>query len=268
MGDGDKLVKMSDGNVYLDQGGDSLIKVDSIKRSGASGVVQNIDLINGTVTFNLGSQDSIAASSGINQGSVNDTGIVDSLSKIKSSLYESIGEAADQWSSIDKTGREQLLKESLYLGLNGIGSVAGGLMLALPEPTTATKWLGGALFAKSAAGAALNIANIREAWSGGKNYEPSSLASLITSSSSKEVQAMANVVDLSIDFASGRAVANTIIKHIPQTGKYGTSKNTTVPYTLQHKIGKPASALANTLSIGQSSIIINDSVKSIQKDLR
>ncbi|KZN38694.1 hypothetical protein N480_13650 [Pseudoalteromonas luteoviolacea S2607] len=67
VGDGDKLIAMSDGNLYLDKGGDSLIKVDSIKRSGASGVVQNIDLVNGTVTFDFGSQESIAASSGTNQ---------------------------------------------------------------------------------------------------------------------------------------------------------------------------------------------------------
>ncbi|KZN69231.1 hypothetical protein [Pseudoalteromonas luteoviolacea] len=62
VGDGDKLIAMSDGNLYLDKGGDTLIKVDSIKRSGSSGIVQNIDLVNGTVSYNLGSQESLGYS--------------------------------------------------------------------------------------------------------------------------------------------------------------------------------------------------------------
>lgn len=64
VGDSDKFF-VDGGNLIVDVGGkgENFIKVDTMKRSGASGVVQNIDLVNGTVTFDLGSQESIAAES-------------------------------------------------------------------------------------------------------------------------------------------------------------------------------------------------------------
>ncbi|AOT07731.1 RHS repeat-associated core domain-containing protein [Pseudoalteromonas luteoviolacea] len=59
VGDKDKFF-VDGGNLIVDVGGkgENFIKVDTMKRSGANGVVQNIDLIKGTVTFDIGSQES------------------------------------------------------------------------------------------------------------------------------------------------------------------------------------------------------------------
>ncbi|MCG7537923.1 RHS repeat-associated core domain-containing protein [Pseudoalteromonas sp. OOF1S-7] len=79
MGEGDKLIKMDNGSVYLDQGGDTLIKVDSIKLNGTSGLVANIDMLSGSVTSNLGSQESIGASNSNNQSQNSGWGIWDTI---------------------------------------------------------------------------------------------------------------------------------------------------------------------------------------------
>ncbi|QFU06943.1 tRNA3(Ser)-specific nuclease WapA precursor (plasmid) [Pseudoalteromonas sp. THAF3] len=63
MKEDDKLITMDDGNTYLDQGGDTLIKVDSVKLTGSNGSTATISMTNGQSSADLGSQEGISKES-------------------------------------------------------------------------------------------------------------------------------------------------------------------------------------------------------------
>jgi uncharacterized protein RhaS with RHS repeats len=103
---------------------------------------------------------------------------------------------------------------SSVLGLvgNGLGIFVGSILLGTPEPTLATKAIGAVVVGKSTVGWGLNWYNLTQSFNDScEKYDaPASAAravATVVSPGNQDAQAIADVVDLSIDFASGRGAA-------------------------------------------------------------
>jgi len=104
-----------------------------------------------------------------------------------------------------------------FLGIlgNGAGMIVCGALLAAPEPTMATKIIGGAVLTKSTAGFGLSFYNFTSAFTQESNqYDaPSSLARVgatIINSCNSDLLKYADILDLTLDFASGRVIIGSV----------------------------------------------------------
>ncbi|QPB83414.1 hypothetical protein CWC22_010630 [Pseudoalteromonas rubra] len=117
VGDGDKLFA-KDGVLYLDKNGDTLIKVDSMKVNGASGLVANIDMLTGSVAYNLGSQESVGSNS-INENQSDAKGALNGVTAYVGQQLGDAGAARDDYNKrvapldpSDSEGRSKIKKET------------------------------------------------------------------------------------------------------------------------------------------------------------
>jgi RHS repeat-associated protein len=104
---------------------------------------------------------------------------------------------------------------------NGFGMLAGAGLLGAPEPTMLTKVLGTAVLTKSTIGWGLNWTNLILAFTEDEaDYDqPSSAGRFIAyhyDPCNSDLQRFADVAELGLDFASGRA----IIGHMPRSSGY------------------------------------------------
>ncbi len=115
----------------------------------------------------------------------------------------------DGWLSGIDPRWEQVGKFVLNLAGNGLGVITGSAMLGLPEPTMATKIVGGVVLGKSLAGWGLNWHNLTTAFTQDTSeYDAPSTAmraaaTVIAPGNDKALLA-ADSVDLGFDFLTGR----------------------------------------------------------------
>jgi RHS repeat-associated protein len=133
------------------------------------------------------------------------------------------------------------LMASSSLGIvgNGLGVFVGSALISAPEPTMATKIVGGVVLGKSVAGWGLNWYNFTQSFRKDcSNYEaPSSAARAIaslTSPGNMDAQRAADILDLSIDLLSGRGA----IKAYGKPSFPGIGKSVTKGYDPASKIFK------------------------------
>lgn len=77
---------------------------------------------------------------------------------------------------------------------------------------------------------------------------------------------LGSAVDLSIDFMSGRAAANAIIRYVPVKGKYGPSKYTDEAFTVQKQMGKASESISTILTGAQTYYTLRDAYEYANKD--
>jgi RHS repeat-associated protein len=158
---------------------------------------------------------------------------------------------------------------SLGLVGNAAGVVVGGLLLGAPEPTMATKALGGVVMGKSVAGWGLNWYNLTRAIiDDNPTYDaPGSAGRTVAGlmcPNNPDAQRAADAIELSVDLMAGRVP----IGSVPQAG---SALNRSVNYSESLNYGRIGTAPTNTfVDIMQGVQTIqygNDARRSIQDNL-
>jgi len=151
---------------------------------------------------------------------------------------------------------------SSLLGIagNGLGVVVGSGLLAAPEPTMATKVIGGLVLSKSVAGWGLNWYNLIQSLKEDCTQfdAPSSatraIASIVAPGSS-DAQRAADAVDLGLDFMSGRGAIRAYGKpSFPGVGNSVTRRIDPANNIFRNPAIMPAFQGSQVISIGADNI--------------
>jgi hypothetical protein len=95
MKDDDKLVTMDDGNTYLDQGGDSLIKVDTVTATSSNGSSTTVNMGSSGSTSDIGSQNNVAQNDSQSSQSFGD-GLKSGIQSQASNMARKTGQELDE----------------------------------------------------------------------------------------------------------------------------------------------------------------------------
>jgi hypothetical protein len=166
---------------------------------------------------------------------------------------------------IDPDGRlrwKDAALSTLGIASNAAGMFVGGTLvtggaalMVAPEPVltklagAGSVALGTVVYTKSVAGVALNSANLRAALEDEDPYVPSSAAQVIAETvapGNETAKGIADVADLTLDLASGRAPAGTYVDDLGRTVTGGINKLQDVKAAQQRVQGTPLIATEAT----------------------
>ncbi|RUO46701.1 hypothetical protein [Pseudidiomarina donghaiensis] len=160
--EGDKIVQDADGNRYVDQGGDSLVKVESVSVTKGS--------TNVTTTFgDNGSVKGVSATNGKNSVSITDIGGQQQISVSNGGQTSNLSVSQNEWDSLAEGDLGALYKSRALKGDN-VGNVGLGVWGSFKDNEDVHGFLG-AIYWKSFVGSLTKL-NSYAALSGDAAYFP------------------------------------------------------------------------------------------------